>query len=87
MAAINVTAPFDGSEIGKVQNSNADDIERALAKAHALFQNRDGWIPLPERLDILRRTAEIIKERREELALRPRAFRPRRRKTLGRFIG
>ncbi|MBT4701992.1 MAG: aldehyde dehydrogenase family protein [Rhodospirillaceae bacterium] len=69
MATINVTAPFDGSEIGEVQNSNADDIERALAKADALFRNRDGWIPLPERLDILRRTAEIIKERREELAL------------------
>ncbi|MGY9014616.1 MAG: aldehyde dehydrogenase family protein, partial [Rhodospirillales bacterium] len=69
MATIGVTAPFDGSSIGEVPVSTASDIEDALAIAHALYKNKNGWIALPNRLDILRRAADIIKERREELAL------------------
>jgi len=69
MDSTSVTAPYDGSSISEIQNSNANDIENALATADALFRDKDGWIALPERLDILRRAAEIIKERREELAL------------------
>jgi acyl-CoA reductase-like NAD-dependent aldehyde dehydrogenase len=69
MATIDVTAPFDGSSIGEVPVSTASDIEDALAIAHALYKNKNGWIALPNRLDILRRAADIIKERREELAL------------------
>lgn len=66
---IEVTAPFDGTVIGHVKVSNADDVEAALSRAHALYRDRDAWIPLHKRLDILRRAAEIIKERREDLAL------------------
>jgi acyl-CoA reductase-like NAD-dependent aldehyde dehydrogenase len=46
-----------------------EDVENAMATAHALYRNRDGWLSKPQRIDILRRAAEIIKERREDLAL------------------
>ena len=66
---IEVTAPYDGTVVGQVKVSSAEDVETALSRAHALFRDRDAWLPLYKRLDILRRAAEIIKERREDLAL------------------
>ena len=69
MTNISVTAPFDGSDISSVPNATQQDVENALATAHALYRDRDGWLSKPRRIEILKRTAEIIKERREELAL------------------
>ncbi|MED6310810.1 MAG: aldehyde dehydrogenase family protein [Pseudomonadota bacterium] len=69
MTDIPVTAPYDGSAIDSVPNSTMEDVENAMAMAHALHRNRDGWLSKPQRIDILRRAAEIIKERREDLAL------------------
>ena len=69
MTDILVTAPYDGSAIDSVPNSTMEDVENAMATAHALHRNRDGWLSKPQRIDILRRAAEIIKERREDLAL------------------
>lgn len=69
MTDIPVTAPFDGSEIASVPNATRQDVENALKTAHALYRDRDGWLSKPQRIDILRKTAEIIKERRQELAV------------------
>ena len=69
MAEKAVTAPFDGAFIQNVPAADADTVEKALATAHGLYRNRAGWIPKHKRLEILRKTAEIIKERREDLAL------------------
>ena len=69
MTNISVTAPFDGSDISSVPNATQQDVENALATAHSLYRDRDGWLSKPRRIEILKRTAEIIKERREELAL------------------
>ena len=69
MTDIPVTAPYDGSVIDTVPNATMEDVENAMATAHALYRNRDGWLSKPQRIDILRRAAEIIKERREDLAL------------------
>ena len=64
MGEIVVTAPFDGAEIGTVPSSNAAQVEAALASAYALYQDRDTWLPKPKRIEILRRAAEIVRERR-----------------------
>ena len=64
-----VSAPFDGAPIKSVPSANAEQVEKALATAHALYRDRANWIPKHERLEILRKTAEIIKERRQDLAL------------------
>ncbi|MDD5089215.1 MAG: aldehyde dehydrogenase family protein [bacterium] len=66
---LQVTAPFDGALIATYETADAAALERALATAHALYENQDGWRPLPERLAILERLAEIMKSRVDELAL------------------
>ena len=69
MKESSVAAPFDGSHISSIPLAGAADVEAALAKAHSLFRNRNGWLSKPKRIEILRKAAEIIKERRQELAL------------------
>ncbi len=69
MGSITVTAPFDGAEIGSLPTADAAAVENALATAHGLYRNRDAWLPKTQRIEILRKAAEIIKERREELAV------------------
>jgi acyl-CoA reductase-like NAD-dependent aldehyde dehydrogenase len=44
-------------------------VERALSTAHGLYRDRDAWLPAPQRIEILKRAAEIMQERRDELAL------------------
>ena len=69
MASIlEVSAPFDGATIGQVPTSGAEEVERALATAHALYRNRRQWLPKQQRIAILRRAAAIVTERREALA-------------------
>jgi len=63
-----VDAPWDGSIIATVDTAGADVVDHALATAHALYRDRDAWIPVSERIEILRRAAVIIKERRTHLA-------------------
>tara|TARA_B100000768_G_scaffold165614_1_gene168317 strand:- start:305 stop:583 length:279 start_codon:yes stop_codon:yes gene_type:complete len=67
--AVQVTAPFDGSPIGHVPDATGPDVETALATAHGLYRNRDGWLSKPKRIEILNRAAGLIRERRETLAL------------------
>jgi len=66
---IDVDAPWDGSVIATVETAGADTVERALATAHGLFRDRDAWLPVPRRIDILGRAGAIMRERRETLAL------------------
>ncbi len=63
-----VDAPFDGSIIAEVETGDEDVAELALATAYALYRDRDSWIPLPRRIEILGRAAELMQERRDELA-------------------
>ena len=66
---VEVTAPFDGAVIGSLTAANGDDVENALAVAHGVFRNRTKWLSIEERIGILRRTAEIMRGRAEELAV------------------
>jgi acyl-CoA reductase-like NAD-dependent aldehyde dehydrogenase len=64
-----VHAPWDGELIATVEQVDRAGAEQALATAHALFCDRDGWLPAARRIEILRRAADIMHRRREELAL------------------
>lgn len=64
---IDVTSPFDGSLVGTAPVASEADVENALAQAHALFKDRRRWLPKPQRIEILRRTAALVMERREEI--------------------
>lgn len=69
MGEITVTAPYDGTEIASVPTADAAAVETALAGAHALYRDRSRWLSKPKRIEILRKTAEIIRARRMELAI------------------
>lgn len=64
-----VHAPFDGSLIATVDVAGASAVETALATAHALYVDRDNWLTAPRRIEILERTAAIMQERADELAI------------------
>ena len=64
-----VHAPYDGSVIGTVERTDLTGVEVALENAHRLFRNRDAWLGAGERVAILERTAAIMHERRDDLAV------------------
>lgn len=66
---LEVRAPFDRAVIERVERGGSTVVERALDTAHALFRDRDAWLPAGRRVEILRRAAALMEERREELAL------------------
>jgi acyl-CoA reductase-like NAD-dependent aldehyde dehydrogenase len=66
---LEVSAPFDGKAIATVHTADRAAINQALAIAYALYRNRDGWLAPAERISVLRRTAEVMQERAEFLAL------------------
>ncbi len=67
-ATIEVRSPYDGAAVGQVTAASADDVERALSTAHALYRDRRQWLPKQKRIAILHRAAELVTERREALA-------------------
>jgi len=64
-----VTAPFDGARIAEVPVADQATVEKALAAAKALHDNRDAWLSTAKRIDILRRAADIMAGRHEDLAV------------------
>ena len=64
-----VLAPFDRTPIGTVATADAASVERALTIAHALYRNRDAWLPLAKRIEILENTASLMKARAATLAV------------------
>ncbi|MCB9367242.1 MAG: aldehyde dehydrogenase family protein [Calditrichaeota bacterium] len=66
---LEVVAPFDRTPIAIVDTAGAEAIELALGTAHKLYEDRDTWLPLPKRLEILEKLQKLILERAEDLAL------------------
>ena len=69
MSTLKISAPYDGENIGNIETVDGPAIEKMLSSAHALFSDRSSWIKKSERIEILRRTAEIIRDRRESIAV------------------
>ena len=68
-APMDVRAPYDRSLIATVERGGPQVVEKALDTAYRLFRDRDGWLSPASRIEILRRAAAIMHERREELAV------------------
>ncbi|MGI9203720.1 MAG: aldehyde dehydrogenase family protein [Woeseiaceae bacterium] len=66
---LSVNSPFDGKLLAEVPTGNAAHVDDALATAYALFRRRDEWLPIPERVAILDRLADLLAGQREQLAL------------------
>ena len=66
---VTVVAPWDLSPIASVERADSSVVEQALSNAYGLYRNRDAWLPMRERVQILTRSMAIMRERREELAV------------------
>ncbi len=64
---LDVNNPFNGQLIKQVAINSAEDVEQALARAHALIEDRSAWLPAYQRIEILERAAQIMDEQIEEL--------------------
>jgi acyl-CoA reductase-like NAD-dependent aldehyde dehydrogenase len=61
-----VKSPYDGSVVGRVAQGDEALVQRAIEAAHDAFENAD--FPQHRRAAVLERAAEIVAERRDELA-------------------
>jgi len=70
MSQLIVRSAFDPSKVLKVleRTSKKDSFEK-LGIAYKLFNSRNEWLPSPQRIEILKKTARMVRERREQLAL------------------
>lgn len=66
---VNVVSPFDQTIIASIETNGAEGIEQALATAYKLFRDRKKWLTIQQRIEILDKTASIMTERAEELAI------------------
>lgn len=64
-----VTSPFDGSLLAELPTVAIDGVEHALAVAARLARQRQHYLPLSQRLDILQNTARLMTAQAEELAM------------------
>ena len=64
-----VSAPFDGSPIATLDLVDQAGVERALATAHQVFAERDGWLSAARRIAILQRAVELLEADAPRLTL------------------
>ncbi len=70
MSQLIVRSAFDPTKIlATLERTNRQDCLKKLEIAHNLSRNREEWLAGPMRIEILKRTAQIVRERRKELAL------------------
>jgi acyl-CoA reductase-like NAD-dependent aldehyde dehydrogenase len=66
---IDIVNPYDQTYLGSLPLVTWDDIDKDLATAQQLFKDRQQWLPAFERVNILKKTAILISQRADELAL------------------
>lgn len=66
---VTVTAPFDGSEIATLDAANSNDVEKALNTAHALYNDKSKWLTASQRIEVLNKTAALMREQFDELVI------------------
>ncbi len=66
---LQVVAPWDLAPIAEVPVASAADVDRALKIAHDIFTDRDRWLPIPKRIEVLEKAAELMEQQAEHLAI------------------
>jgi len=64
-----VNSPYDGRELDQVATAGPDHVDDAMSVAHGMFRDREGWLSIPERVEILNNAATIMSGQVEELTL------------------
>ncbi|MBT5026793.1 MAG: aldehyde dehydrogenase family protein [Nitrospina sp.] len=65
---LKVNSPYDGHLISEIDLADADQVENALETAYQLAQSHDKILPVPQRIKILEKTADLVEARAEEFA-------------------
>lgn len=55
-----VVSAYSGTPVAEVEQADATAIDHVLARQRALFADRDGWLPTPERIGVLHRAADLL---------------------------
>ncbi len=66
---LTVTSPYDGRELDQVATAGPEHVDDAMSVADGLFRDKDTWLSIPERVEILNKTATIMASQIEELTL------------------
>ena len=66
---LKILSPFDGHLVSEIEWDDADKLKHMLATAHKLTENPDNVIPVPQRIAILEKTANLVEAKLEEFAL------------------
>ena len=66
-SVLEVLNPYNEQQITTLTYHTEKQVEDALQKAHALFENKKNWLPHSERIDILCRLKEIMFREKETL--------------------
>jgi acyl-CoA reductase-like NAD-dependent aldehyde dehydrogenase len=61
-----ILSPYDQSPVARVAQGNEETVDRAVKAAHQVFS--EGGLPQYRRAEILDRAADIVREKRDELA-------------------
>ncbi len=64
---LNVSSPWDNKVIGSVPMIDEQGAEQALSIAFSIYSDRNRWLPIPERIEILKRTAAIMEIMTDQL--------------------
>jgi acyl-CoA reductase-like NAD-dependent aldehyde dehydrogenase len=66
---LEVTAPYDNALLATVDTADAQAVEQALTTAYGLFRDRSQWLTKSQRISVLNKTAQLMSEQRDALAL------------------
>lgn len=69
MKTLQVTSPFDGKIVGEVPYSSKHEVKEAIDKAYDIFIDYEKRLPKYQIVEILKKTADIIQSKVEELTI------------------
>ena len=65
---LKILSPFDGHLISEIAWNGAGQLEKMLSTTHRLTQNPDHILPVPQRIAILEKTANLVEAKAEEFS-------------------
>ena len=65
---LKVNSPYDNHLITEIDLDDAGRVESALETAYQLARNPDKTLPVPRRIEILEKTADLVQAKAEEFA-------------------
>lgn len=67
MSILKVYSPHDGSLVKELSLNSSQDVENALTAAYDIYTDQSKWLPKSKRIEILKKAALIMSDRKEEL--------------------